>query len=548
MIGTEAEIDLRQLDQTVDGQPAAREERQRQRELRDDESATKQVTTAADGSPALLQGFIGVRSDRLPRRSAAEEHAAHHGDPEGEQHDRHVQADIRFRRQGKRRHHRHDDLEEHPREPDAQRSANTGQHEALRQQLAEDLGRRRAERRPHRDLALTRGSARQEQVGDVGARDQENERDGAEQQPQATNRLLAEKVVLERLDARAPAFVRRRIRRRDVARDHVHVGVCLGQRHPVLEPAEHQQKVKVVVDLFGRERQRHVESVLHAIARAWRDDPDNDIGLAVQPDRPSDNLAIGAEPFLPQLVAQNDDLVFPGRPFFRTEVAAKKHGVSDRRRPPGSDRRSLDLLGTIARRQVHTTAGPRVQALKSGTLRLPVEIVGRRAGIAEALDLRPDHDDPIGLRVRQRGEQCGIHDAEDRRVGGNPHGQGEHRHCREARISPEQPQTVSNVSDHCAHCYLHLRYARITTRTRQLVQVLDGAEGHRVCWSSAGGTNSVRNRPDGGFSDVSRPFNSCRARLDVCARPSTTGVPGSSRRHCSIGQPTRWAVRPRCAR
>ena len=39
------------------------------------------------------------------------------------------------------------------------------------------------ERRPHRDLALTRFGARQQEVGDVGAGDEQQEADGAEEQP-----------------------------------------------------------------------------------------------------------------------------------------------------------------------------------------------------------------------------------------------------------------------------------------------------------------------------------------------------------------------------
>ena len=79
MIGPEAEVDIRQLDQAVDGEAAAGEQRQRQRELADDERPAQPMTAAAAGGTArLLQHVVDVRPRGLPRRRAAEEHAGEH--------------------------------------------------------------------------------------------------------------------------------------------------------------------------------------------------------------------------------------------------------------------------------------------------------------------------------------------------------------------------------------------------------------------------------------------------------------------------------------
>ena len=77
--------------------------------------------------------------------------------------------------------------------------------QALDQQLPDDGAAGGAHRGPHGQLALARAAARQQQVGDVGARDQQQEPHRAQQQPQPLFGRVADEVVAERLDADAPA-------------------------------------------------------------------------------------------------------------------------------------------------------------------------------------------------------------------------------------------------------------------------------------------------------------------------------------------------------
>ena len=53
------------------------------------------------------------------------------------------------------------------------------EQQALGEELTDDLPARRAERQAHRDLARAGGAARQQQVGDVGAGDEQQEDDRA---------------------------------------------------------------------------------------------------------------------------------------------------------------------------------------------------------------------------------------------------------------------------------------------------------------------------------------------------------------------------------
>ena len=73
MVGAEAEVDSRQLDQAVDRQAAAGEQRQRQRELDGHERpAGAMAARSGGGTPAVLQHIADVRARGLPCRSAAE--------------------------------------------------------------------------------------------------------------------------------------------------------------------------------------------------------------------------------------------------------------------------------------------------------------------------------------------------------------------------------------------------------------------------------------------------------------------------------------------
>ena len=79
-----------------------------------------------------------------------------------------------------------------------QRRADRGDQQALRQQLTDDAPARRADREANGDLALARGGARQHQVREVGARDQQHQAGRRQQQPE--RRLV---VAAQRRDAGA---------------------------------------------------------------------------------------------------------------------------------------------------------------------------------------------------------------------------------------------------------------------------------------------------------------------------------------------------------
>ena len=381
------------------------------------------VPPAADrGTPAVLQ-HIARRSRALPAtpaRSQTERPRAR--DEDREQQHRNVQRHVGLGRQGvsaaciamiQRT--------SKQRQANAEHAPEHRQDDALRRATARTDGRgsRRIER-AHRDLTLTRRAARQHQIGDVDARDQQHETDRAEEQPQRRPRLPRQEIVLQRLDAPPQPVFELRIRRSQLTRHRLHVRVRLRQRHVVFHAPHDQQPVEIVVDLIRRERERDDERRRLAIFRRQRaDDADDSARRAVDSNLLADDVRILAETLVPQPVPQHDHRVLPGAPFLFPEIAPEderhaKHVVEPRRRP-----HRVHLFGTIGGSDVHRAACPRSHPRKDSRLSLPLEEIAGGRDVAAVLHARPHHDQLIGFRIRQRREQRAVDDAEDGSVGTN---------------------------------------------------------------------------------------------------------------------------------
>ena len=95
------------------------------------------------------------------------------------------------------------------RQQQAERAAAERQQDALGQQLADDAAAAGAERRADGDLPLPRQRPRQQQVGDVGARDQQHEGRPTPSRTSSDEPHVADHLLLQRHDAERQAAVRR---------------------------------------------------------------------------------------------------------------------------------------------------------------------------------------------------------------------------------------------------------------------------------------------------------------------------------------------------
>ena len=88
-----------------------------------------------------------------------------------------------------------------PRQYHSERAADRGQDQRFGEELAHDSAAARTNGGAHRHLPRADAAAREQKVGDVAARDQQHEGDGAEQHEQ-TLAVVADELLVERLRAR----------------------------------------------------------------------------------------------------------------------------------------------------------------------------------------------------------------------------------------------------------------------------------------------------------------------------------------------------------
>ncbi len=311
VVGADAEIDAEEIPEAVNGETRTGEERQCQGKLANYENPPQAVTAGSSArTAALLQSLCGIDPGGIPCRNAAKEQPGNRCRQQGEEQDRNVQVKVRFGWQCPLGHDRYQPGEHGISDANSKDAAHQGEQEAFGKQLNEDGPRSCPQRAADGQLFLPGHAAGQQEIGDVDAGDQEHKSDRAQQQPQGQLSLLGQEVVFQRLDPRAPSLVALRILLRDVGGDRVHIGLRLLDGDARLQSAHNQQPVEVVIDLVGFEDQWHGQLCVIAIVRTGRKHADDGIGLSVHGHGGADDVWIGAE-FQPQLVGQDDDVVFP---------------------------------------------------------------------------------------------------------------------------------------------------------------------------------------------------------------------------------------------
>src|SRR6185437_15561138 len=161
-------------------------------------------------------------------------------------------------------------------------------------------------RGPDRHFAFSNSRAHQQQVGDVGAGDQQYARDGSEKHRE--QRLGAANVdVLQPVDAEAFVLVQRLREFRSKAGGRSgEARLGLGEGDAGLDPSRGGEVVALIdavrVELERQPDVRRVAKVRRVEAR--RRDADDDIRIAAQRDRLADDVAVRCEAAGPPSVRQ----------------------------------------------------------------------------------------------------------------------------------------------------------------------------------------------------------------------------------------------------
>jgi hypothetical protein len=301
----------------------------------------------------------------------------------------------------------------------------------------------RAERGAHGQLALARAGAHQQQVGDVGARDEQHEADRAEQDDEV-GLGAAREGVGERLgEGRAPA-VRVGVECARALGHGAHLGVGLPDRDAGAHQAHDlQEVVAAVLRVLRVEGHRRpdlagVQGELELVGH----DADDRARAVVDADGAADDVGVGAEALAPEAVLDEDDGVGAGPALLLAEGAAALGARGEHAEERGRDARAGDALGLLALVEAEVLLAVGGQLLEDAGLLAPVEVVGGRDRVAVVGLVHaalPDHHDPRRRLVRERPQQQRVDDREDGRVRAHAQGHGQHRHGRKPRVLPQHP-------------------------------------------------------------------------------------------------------------
>ena len=147
-------------------------------------------------------------------------------------------------------------------------AASDGDQRRFEQQLPRHPRSRCAHRRANRQLLLAAGAARQQQIDDVAAGDEQDEAHRAEQHEQRSARRVRNQPVVEAEHAHAPALVGFRILLPQPRGDRFELGGGLLDRIAVGQPADHRQPmIAAIPRRIGSQRRQQI--VVRAPLKDW---------------------------------------------------------------------------------------------------------------------------------------------------------------------------------------------------------------------------------------------------------------------------------------
>ncbi len=322
-LGVEARVGARRVRQAAQQQARGRQQHHRQRDLRAHEDRLRTVLPPGRGAPApAVDRAADRRAPRPDGRHQSEEHARDQRDRHrGDEHPR-VQGGPERQRQGVGRHvPQH--LQDERRDAEAEAATKGGEGQALGDQLPDDAAAAGAECGACRQLRLALPAARQDEVRDVGARDQQQERHRAEQQEHRRARDHAERRG-DRLGEHPPRLFEGGILRVEPFLDGAQFLVRALEGGLRRQPSEDGGPVTGACGAPRARRQhgRHEEAVVAEQPRLARQHPHDRPRHVVEHQRAAEDARVAAEARLPELLGEHHHVGRPARPILLGQEAA----------------------------------------------------------------------------------------------------------------------------------------------------------------------------------------------------------------------------------
>ena len=309
--GLEAGLNVLEQHEAADQQARPHQQHRRSGQLGDDENPSCARSARAD-STAATQARKSVT-----RSSGYRERRHEPGRDAGEERHRHAEGqDIRVDRhflqsRDRRRSEQHQRTHKRERDTCTCRPAEHPQDETLRQQLRDQLAPARAESGPHGHLAAPSLTSREQQIRHVRARDQQNERDGAEQGHQSWANAANHPLLQRNGRGRRVLFRLRKVHRQPVGRRLQRDG-RLVRRHRVLQARQHLHPLRAAC--AGRKVTWLEDERLPEFRAGWKpqrggSDSNNRHGKAVECRRHVHDVRTSAETAPPETVRNHDAIL-----------------------------------------------------------------------------------------------------------------------------------------------------------------------------------------------------------------------------------------------
>ena len=463
-MAVESELARLQPDEGAGEQSGSHDQGERQGDLQDDTGVPQTCAAIERAAPSLfLQYFVGRNpADRQCRRNA-EQQRRRGADRHREAKDTPVERKIEIHRRGGRRQLRDEQAPPPLRQPDAEGGAHQREPQTFGEELAREAPARGAERVPQRELLAAYRGPRDQEVGHIGARDQQHQPDDGEDGGQrllvarAPDRASAgRRLERERIGqvAVANTLAQRRHRRRaDLRLDGSEKRRRLLRRLPRLQPRHDVHPPRRALVKHGRvpanqrlgpERDRDVEgsSDVRTEEPLGRDADDRE-RRALDRDGLADHVGGAAVAALPHRVA--DHRHRPVRAAAARVVRLSEGATDHRRHAEHVEHVAARIdacrhVGGGTRRQIERFAGPRERVgrehLSPGLEPLP-DRIGPRI-------IRED-DQGTGVAHRQRLQREAVEDREERRHAADAQCQRQDREGGDERRRPQRPPRIAPV-------------------------------------------------------------------------------------------------------
>jgi len=338
-------------------------------------------------------------------------------------------------------------------------------HEKVLTRLELDAQAAGAERSADGDFAPPRDGARKEEVGDVGAGDQENERDRAKKNNQRRPHP-ADHLIVKFVERPAKTRLRRVVIRKSLqptSDEGIDLRLRLCERHTRFEPADDAEAARTArfQIVFGKSN-RFPDIDLRSEGAAlpieewkrklefFRHDSNDGVAAPIERKLLADELGIGIKAAFPKTFTDYDDVVVAFAKFALREGAAANRLNAEHGKHTWSHHRAGDAFGHFASGEVE------IDVIKTGdleTLQLlfVIQIFRRRDGdLVQTLrgKFLPQENELLRVFVRQRAKEERVDEAKHCGVRADRERHGDNGNEGKARRVNQAPEGEAKILNH----------------------------------------------------------------------------------------------------